>query len=798
MPLSQQTTIYPKFWLLLAMLFPGFYLSWTGPLSAQNLDHYWFPVDTLYADFEPQMTRVENHSRVRNQSRAATTNFIVDYTGFTAAQQAAFQYALDLWSAELFSTVPIHIEATMTPLAPGVLGSASAKLVLTGTTGMPVPGAYYPTALRNQYAGCDLLPTEADIIISLNNGINWYLGTDLNPGPTQFDLVSVVLHELGHGLGFFGTAAYDDGIGAVECSGIAGEGCLGLSAFTNFMVYDYFVENGLGTAIISSTNPSAGLGSILTGDDIFWNGANGVGANLGINPKLYAPLSFQAGSSYSHLDEATFAPGDANSLMTPSLAAGEAIHDVGNITRGIMADMGWPLANTPQARFESKKVGYTGLGHVFTDASALASSWAWDFNNDGFTDDISQNPTFVFPGPGSYPVSLTINGVPALTFSQTIEIYDVPVIPFFYDFESSESGFFSSGFSCDQWEWSDGLGKPNYSGFPSLTFGSNSWFTRANGSHGADALYYWETPPINMIGANGDYFLEFDFRGVVSPGAGMNMEYSTNGGSTWQVLGPNGQAEPDALNDWYDSTNVAGLNGENGWAPGPLLAITEFHPTYRINLVKGFGDVRFRLKFGSDATSLFDGFQVDNFEITGNVLDLDEQLVLSGKQTSDRVHRLNWLDRDARPGTRYEVERQSEGSDFLSLAKLAAGSGQNYVFEDHHPFPGVNQYRIRKIGPDGQLSWSNVVELHHSRAERVKIFPNPFQESVHLEWFSTETQALEIKLFSLSGKLLVQQSFSGQGWNQHELPLGHLSAGAYLYEVVGNGFVSRGKLVKSW
>lgn len=35
-----------------------------------------------------------------------------------------------------------------------------------------------------------------------NSNTNWYYGIDGNPPSTKYDLISTVLHEIGHGLGF--------------------------------------------------------------------------------------------------------------------------------------------------------------------------------------------------------------------------------------------------------------------------------------------------------------------------------------------------------------------------------------------------------------------------------------------------------------------------------------------------------------------------------------------------------------------------------------------------------------------
>lgn len=48
----------------------------------------------------------------------------------------------------------------------------------------------------------------------------------------------------------------------------------------------------------------------------------------------------------------------------------------------------------------------------FTDeSSGDVSSWEWDFDNDGGVDSTERNPSYTYPGPGSYTVSLTVSGL---------------------------------------------------------------------------------------------------------------------------------------------------------------------------------------------------------------------------------------------------------------------------------------------------------------------------------------------------------------------------------------------------
>ncbi|MCX6270669.1 MAG: PKD domain-containing protein [Bacteroidetes bacterium] len=71
-------------------------------------------------------------------------------------------------------------------------------------------------------------------------------------------------------------------------------------------------------------------------------------------------------------------------------------------------------ARTIQAAFTAEPVsGVYPLTVHFTDQSPTADTtfvtgWQWDFNNDGITDDTTENPSFTYSNPGIYSVSLLV------------------------------------------------------------------------------------------------------------------------------------------------------------------------------------------------------------------------------------------------------------------------------------------------------------------------------------------------------------------------------------------------------
>src|SRR4029077_5248591 len=108
----------------------------------------------------------------------------------------------------------IFVDATMDPLTcsstSAVLGQAGPTNVFRDFSGALVAGTWYPQALANKLHGSDLDAGTHDITAQFNSAIGttcpfpnpWYYGFDASPPGSDIDFVSVVLHELGHGLGF--------------------------------------------------------------------------------------------------------------------------------------------------------------------------------------------------------------------------------------------------------------------------------------------------------------------------------------------------------------------------------------------------------------------------------------------------------------------------------------------------------------------------------------------------------------------------------------------------------------------
>ena len=243
-----------------------------------------------------------------------TAEFIVNYSGFSTEAQTAFQYAVDIWSGLITSDVPIVIDAQWEDLPGNTLGSAGATGLWYNFSGAPFNGILYPSPLADKLAGFNLDPGQADISANFDSGTNWYYGLDGNPPFSAFDLVSVVLHEIGHGLGFAGTVYVGaDGNGYVLNGSLPG-------------VFDGYVWTGNSESILSFGDGSAALGAALVSENLYWGGIQGNAySGSPFSPKMYAPLIWEPGSSFSHFDEDLYPAGSDHSLMTPAIGNGEAV-----------------------------------------------------------------------------------------------------------------------------------------------------------------------------------------------------------------------------------------------------------------------------------------------------------------------------------------------------------------------------------------------------------------------------------------------------------------------------------------
>jgi hypothetical protein len=262
-------------------------------------------------------------------------------TTLGAARLAAFQQAAALWGAELASSVPIHVSAQFGALPctsnSAVLASTGPNTVHRDFAKAPLPATWYPQALANALAGVDLDPSTADISTTFNAGLggasclagtSWYLGLDGHPGSGQLDMLTTLLHELAHGLGFI---TFEDVTTGAELNGLP----------------DVFLrairEQGANPSALVDMTDAQRASADVSDPNLYWSGAivqaDASSLTAGLiagHVRLHAPSTIQLGSSVAHYSTALF----PNELMEPIYTGPN--HNL-TLTADLLRDVGWQL-----------------------------------------------------------------------------------------------------------------------------------------------------------------------------------------------------------------------------------------------------------------------------------------------------------------------------------------------------------------------------------------------------------------------------------------------------------------------
>lgn len=330
---------------------------------------------------------INEYSKILPRVRKATplgktesSDFIVHYEGFSVEARESFAYAVSLWDALIDSPVPIHIEAKWIALGTNTLGSAIWGNVERDIEGGQ-PNTVYPISLAEKIEGKPINATGSpDIKANFNSEFDWYYGLDAVTPSGKIDLVSVVLHEIGHGLGI--------------SDSFSNSGQRGFFGFNDEpIIYDQYVINGNNELLIETYENNTLILHIQIMNSLFFNSPIAKKINAGSPPKLYTPKPFNGGSSIAHLDEQTYGAGNENSLMSPQIGFAEGIHDPGPLIMAMLAEMGWVhtyFHHTPVLSIEDLNTAALVSSIIESDTDLQQDKLMLHYSSDGFSnEDIS-------------------------------------------------------------------------------------------------------------------------------------------------------------------------------------------------------------------------------------------------------------------------------------------------------------------------------------------------------------------------------------------------------------------------
>jgi len=288
------------------------------------------------------------HINLLNLGRAPSTEAIVSVTQSTGTPRVGFNFVFGsgarFWtspardalqqtaitlSSYFIVTSPVTITYSVTgqrTLTGTTLASAGSDLVSTD------PGFFGTIVQEKILTGVDPNGSAPDGQVDWNFGYSWALGNSV--ASNQYDFQSTAMHELLHTFGF---------LSVVDSAG--------KNTGTNWTTFDKFVVTSAGKAPIDHTTYTwiTTYNTNLTGGagGLYFGGPNAEAAYGGKPVPLYTPKPWESGSSMSHLDDSTFTGANAQ-LMNAVTDTGLGIRVLSPIEIGILEDLGYDMANSPQ------------------------------------------------------------------------------------------------------------------------------------------------------------------------------------------------------------------------------------------------------------------------------------------------------------------------------------------------------------------------------------------------------------------------------------------------------------------
>ena len=202
----------------------------------------------------------------------------------------------------------------------------------------------------------------------------------------------------------------------------------------------------------------------------------------------------------------------------------------------------------------------------------------------------------------------------------------------------------------------------------------------------------------------------------------------------------------------------------------------------------------------SNNTALLNNAAVGNVSLTSFVIPIQNIQLHAVLKDKNKVA-LSWkFDTNERTNLG-SIERSTDGVNYISIFQktyINNSSTEQTITDamtDETAFKGINYYRLRTTGQDGQVKFSNIQQVRIDRDIFVKVEPNPVKNNAELKIIVSGGASSKIifTIYDLAGRKMQSEIFTNAGNNS--IHLKNMSAGTYLYELIYENKVITGKLI---
>ncbi|MEP7250984.1 MAG: SGNH/GDSL hydrolase family protein [Ginsengibacter sp.] len=139
----------------------------------------------------------------------------------------------------------------------------------------------------------------------------------------------------------------------------------------------------------------------------------------------------------------------------------------------------------------------------------------------------------------------------------------------------------------------------------------------------------------------------------------------------------------------------------------------------------------------------------------------------------------------------FTIERSSNARNFSAIGQVqAAGNNgmQNYFFEDQHPSPQINYFRIVAVQKDNQKIFSKVIPvlLVAKRFSVGKIYPVPAKDKISIKIVPVERGDFDFTILNAEGRTVKKEKIRVTSDITYHAKIGNLSSGKYTLLIQNN------------
>lgn len=166
----------------------------------------------------------------------------------------------------------------------------------------------------------------------------------------------------------------------------------------------------------------------------------------------------------------------------------------------------------------------------------------------------------------------------------------------------------------------------------------------------------------------------------------------------------------------------------------------------------------------------------------------------NGRKVAANSVLLKWKTENEVNLSKYEIERSTDGLNFIHTGVINAGiSNNDYSFIDNVSTQGTLFYRIKEIDLDNRFEYSSVIALRFDNDVKpgITIFPNPASQSIFITT-KNNSEIQSIRIFDSNGKNVLLNEGA-----ENNIDINRLPSGLYRVIVIDrNGDSSSSSFIK--